>query len=147
MPARRQAFLSRPRETIFVLCLVQEGARNPNSAPPPAMVIGVQPFEVWRAPVLLHSPRPHRRFSLSSFSLFLSSMLRGVSGILKFYGVDLESREKSRPLITRSRVNSHEGGPTAIKLEKLATLLFQRVKKDGEKGRRRSMIGSTPLAV
>lgn len=58
MPARRQAFLSRPRETIFVLCPVQEGARNPNSAPPPAMVIGVQPFEVWRAPVLLHSPRP-----------------------------------------------------------------------------------------
>lgn len=62
-------------------------------------------------------------------------MLRGVSGILKFYGVDLESREKSRPLITRSRVNSHEGGPTAIKLEKLATLLFQRVKKDRRRGR------------
>lgn len=130
MPARvKPSFLARAKR---FLCARRRGGAKFQRLPPSVMVIGVQPFEVWRASNVLHSSlrahhQPAASFflslpppSLSSFSLFLSpgvtilyAPVRGVSGILKFHrrgGEDFESREKSRPLTTRSRVNSREGG-------------------------------------
>lgn len=83
MPARvKPSFLARAKRFLR-FARPRGGAKF---QPPPVMVIGVQPFEVWRAPVLHSSLLP--LLSLSSFSLFLSpgvTILRArTRRILKF---------------------------------------------------------------
>lgn len=126
MPARvKPSFLARAKRFLR-FARPRGGAKF---QPPPVMVIGVQPFEVWRAPVLHSSLLP--LLSLLFFPFLVTILRARTRRILKFRRRGGERGFRiAREITVLDNAFACQlargWGPTAIKLEKLATLLFQR---------------------